>query len=135
LCVEKEEQVKKLLLTVATVLIMSGGVFADHFNAVKKAGDLTVRIQAEQGHFQVGENRVGIVILDQSGGPIGDADVAVYYFMPSMPAMNYKVQALYDGTKYAAVLKPVMPGAWDADITIIRNGEDAHEATISFNVQ
>jgi hypothetical protein len=55
--------------------------------------------------------------------------------MPSMPAMNYEVQATPDGSRYAAVIKPVMPGAWDADIKVKRSGGDVQKATISFDAK
>lgn len=84
---------------------------------------------------KVGENNMTIELHDESGKAISDAEVSVYYFMPSMPAMNYEVKALPDGAKYAAVIKVVMPGAWDADIKVKRSGEEMQKATISFDAK
>jgi len=116
-------------------LLVAGVAYANHFNVVKKAGDVTVKVVIDGDPIKVGDNKLAIELLDSNGKSITDADVTVYYFMPSMPAMNYETQATSDGVKYAAVINPVMPGEWDADIKVKRNGGDVQKATISFGVK
>ena len=127
---------KRVLISVVVVmLLMTGVAYTSQFNVVKQAGDMKVTVVVESDPLIVGDNNLRIELLDSKGNAVTDADVSVYYFMPSMPAMNYEVQASPDGTNYAAVIKPLMPGAWDADIKIKRNGGDVQKATISFNAK
>jgi nitrogen fixation protein FixH len=128
--------VKRILIgSIVAFLLVIGVAYAHNFNAVTKAGEVTVKVVVDNEFLKVGQNNVTIELVDVKGKTIIDADVAVYYFMPSMPAMNYEVQASSDGTKYIAVIKPVMPGAWDADIKVKRNGGDVQKATISFDAK
>lgn len=131
----KEDKVKKVLNVVVALLLLAGVAYAGDFNAVKKAGDITVKVTIDSDPLKVGNNNTAIEVLDNKGMVITDADVSVYYFMPSMPAMNYEVKASSDGDTYAAVIKPVMPGAWDADIKVMRKGKDLQKVTISFNAK
>ena len=127
---------KRILIgSIITLLLVVGVAYAQNFKAVTSAGNVTVTVVIESDTFKVDNNNVTIELADVEGKAIIDADVAVYYFMPSMPAMNYEVQASSDGTKYVAVIKPVMPGAWDADIKVKRNGGDVQKATISFDAK
>ena len=126
---------KRVFVAVIALLLVAGVAYANHFNVVKKAGDVTVKVVIDGDPIKVGDNKLAIELLDSNGKSITDADVTVYYFMPSMPAMNYETQATSDGVKYAAVINPVMPGEWDADIKVKRNGGDVQKATISFGVK
>ena len=127
---------KRVLISVVVVmLLMTGVAYTSQFNVVKQAGDVKVTVVVESDPLKVGDNNLRIELLDSKGNAVTDADVSVYYFMPSMPAMNYEVQASPDGTNYAAVIKPLMPGAWDADIKIKRNGGDVQKTTINFNAK
>ena len=127
---------KRVLISVVVVmLLMTGVAYTSQFNVVKQAGDLKVKVVVESDPLKVGDNNLRIELLDSKGNAVTDADVSVYYFMPSMPAMNYEVQASPDGTNYAAVIKPLMPGAWDADIKIKRNGGAIQKTTINFNAK
>lgn len=126
----------KLMLTaVVTLMLFAGAVCAGQFNAVEKAGDVTVKVTLENSPLTVADNTASIEILDASGRAITDADVSVYFFMPSMPAMNYEVQAAHSGTGYRAVIKPTMPGEWKADIRVKQSGGEASTATVSFEAK
>lgn len=81
---------------------MTGVAYTSQFNVVKQAGDVTVRVVVENDPLKIGSNNVIIELFDGKGKAVTDADVVVYYFMSSMPAMNYEVQASPDGTKYVA---------------------------------
>jgi len=125
----------KILSTLIALILVAGAAYAEQFNAVKKAGDMTVKIVFENTPLKVANNTGSIELLDEKGSAITDAEVAVYFFMPSMPAMNYEVKASLSGDRYSAVVKPTMPGAWEADIKVKLARGDLHKATISFDAK
>ncbi len=126
---------KSIIIALSAVLVLAVAAYANHFDAVKKIGDVTVKTTIENNPLIVGDNNVTIVLQDKNGESRTDAAVDIYYFMPSMPAMNYEVRTRLKGKTYAAVIKPTMPGTWDADIRVSMNGEDAQKVTISFEAK
>jgi len=126
---------KRILGIAAAVVLFAGVVYAQQFNAVEKAGDMTVKVAIENSPLKVGDNNASIEVLDSSENAVTDADVTVSLFMPSMPAMQYEVPASRSGSGYAAVIKPTMPGAWQADIKVTPAGGSAHKATVTFDAQ
>ena len=122
-------------LVLSAVLMMAGSVYANEFSSVNETGDVTVMATAESDPFKVGDNTVTLEISGKNGEQVTDAEVGIYYFMPSMPAMNYVSRAELKGTKYAAVIKPTMPGAWKADINVINRAGEAQKVTISFDAK
>jgi hypothetical protein len=132
---QKEASMRKLLIIVASLLVMAGVAGAEDFVAEKKAGDLMVKVSIGNNPLSVGPNDTVIEIHDGAGHAVTDAEVNVYWFMPSMPAMNYEVKADLQDNKYVAVIKPTMPGEWDADIKVKRKTGDQQKATISFEAK
>ena len=126
---------KKIIIVLSAVLMLAGVGHAGNFDSIKQAGDITIKATIDSNPLKVGDNALTIELIDKSGKVITDAEVDVYYFMPSMPAMNYEVRAAVKGKKYAAVIKPTMPGAWDADIRFRVPGGDMQKVTISFEAQ
>lgn len=126
---------KRLLSALIAVLVASGAVYAQQFSSVEKAGDITVAVTIENSPLKVGNNDASIKLLNEKGEAITGAEVAVYFFMPSMPAMNYEVPAPHSGDGYAAVIKPTMPGAWSAEIRVTLPGGEKRAATVSFEAQ
>jgi len=126
---------KKILSALIALMLVAGAVYAEQFTALKKTGDMTVKVVIENDPLKVGNNTAAIELLDEKGGAITDAEVSVYFFMPSMPAMNYEVPASNSSDGYAAVIKPTMPGAWEAEINVKLAGGDTHTATISFDAK
>ena len=126
---------RKLLIIVASLLLMAGVAGAGDFAAEKKAGDLMVKVSIGNNPLSVGPNDTVIEIHDGTGHAITDAEVNVYWFMPSMPAMHYEVKADLQDNKYAAVIKPTMPGEWNADIKVKLNSGEQEKATISFEAK
>ena len=126
---------KWITIVLSAVLMMSGSVYATEFSSVHEAGDVTVRATADSDPLKVGDNTVTLEISGKNGELVTDAEVGIYYFMPSMPAMNYVSRAELKGTKYAAVIKPTMPGAWKADIKVINGAGEAQKITISFDAK
>ena len=126
---------KKFLISVITLLLVAGAVYAQQYTAVKQAGDMTVKVVIENDPLKVADNNASIELLDEKGSAISDAEVSVYFFMPSMPAMNYEVKAGHNGSGYSAIIKPAMPGAWEADINVKLAGGEKHKTTISFDAK
>lgn len=127
---------KKFLIVLTGLFLIAGSVYADSLHSVKETGDLTVKMVSETNPLKVGDNHITIELADLKGKAIKGAEVSVYYFMPSMPAMNYEAGAELDGTKYVAVIRPTMPGAWDADIKVIKAaGEEMQKVRVSFKAR
>jgi hypothetical protein len=64
-----------------------------------------------------------------------DVDPEVYYFMQSMPAMNYTVRATRQGDAYTAVIKPTMPGEWTMRVKIKGPDSKVHSGTFEFKAE
>lgn len=126
---------KRVLIVITGVLILIGNTYAHSFNGVFHAKDLKVRTSTSQSPLVVGENDVAIELLNADGSAIKDAEVSVYFFMPSMPAMNYEVSTTVKGDRYAAVIKPTMPGKWAADIKVKKSGGAESKVQVDFEVK
>jgi hypothetical protein len=125
---------KKTVVVLMALLVFSSVVYAESLTFETKAGDIAVTVSIDNNPPIVGKNNMNIELRDDQGKAVTDAEIGVYYFMPSMPAMNYKSSAgLKDGV-YTAVIKPTMPGKWDVAITVKGKGED-RKAVISFNAK
>ena len=126
---------KRVLVVLTGLLLLAGTAYADSCNFEKKAGDLTVTVEIDSKPLKVGDNNISIELLDPEGNAITNAEVTVYFFMPSMPAMNYEVKALPKEKRYTAVIKPTMPGEWTADINTRIGEKEAEKVSISFDAK
>ena len=125
---------KKLVLAVLVVLIMTGLAIARDFEVTKKAGDYTVTIKIDRNPPVTGENNFLVAIKDKSGASVTDAKVLIEYSMPAMPGMpaiRYKAYAKLKGNEYQAKLNYSMSGAWDTTIQISRGDK---KAQAKFNI-
>jgi nitrogen fixation protein FixH len=125
----------KVLMILTVIMLIAGAAYADHFNVVKKAGDVIASLTMENHSLTVNNNDISIELLDLEGKAITNAEMAVYYFMPSMPAMNYEVKALPKGEHYTAMIKPTMPGVWIADISAKIGEKEQHIISFSFDAE
>ena len=126
----------KIILSVfvgVMVLIWSG--YAYSFNSVYDVDPIRVSTSSESSMLAVGENEVTIELSDAAGKSITDAEVDIYYYMPSMPAMNYEARSTLASGKYDAVIKPVMPGKWRADINVKKAGNIIRKVSVDFDVK
>ncbi len=117
---------KRLMVLILGVILMSGLVYARDNVMTKKAGDYNVEVRLDKNPPVVGNNKMEIELTDASGRPVTDAKVIVNYSMPPMPGMpaaNYKAIALLTGTKYAATLNLSMSGPWNIAVKIIKGGK------------
>lgn len=126
---------RKLLVVLTGIMILMGSTYAHSFNGVFQSKELKVKTSASSSPLIVGENAVAIELLDANGSFIIDAEVSVYFFMPSMPAMNYEVKTTLKGEKYAAMIKPTMPGKWAADIKVKKSGGAESKVQVDFEVR
>jgi hypothetical protein len=126
---------KKIVAVLMILLVHSSVAYAGSLTLESKAEDIAVNVSIENNPPIVGKNNMNIELRDGQGKTVTDAEIGIYYFMPSMPAMNYKASAELKDDKYTAVIKPTMPGKWDADITIKNPEGESRKASISFDVK
>ena len=84
---------KRIVLFTMVLLLTAGIVYAKDHELKKKTDGYDVVLKFRKSTFSVGENPVSIEIMGTSGHQVSDAKVELYYFMPSMPAMNYTAGA------------------------------------------
>jgi hypothetical protein len=125
----------RVIMILTVLLLLAGVSYADNLIVEKKAGDVTVKVVMGGSPLKVSDNNLSIELIDLEGNAITSAEVAVYYFMPSMPAMNYEVKAVPKGKLYEAVVKPTMPGEWSADINVMVGEEEARKVSINFKAK
>lgn len=126
---------KRVLLILASLVLLAGSAYANHPVIEGKIGDLLTKVVTSDHTFTVGDNTISITLSDLEGNQVAGEDMKVNYFMPSMPAMNYQASALPKDTKYETVIKPTMPGAWIADVSAIIKGKEQHVISFSFDVE
>ena len=125
---------KKAVIVFVALMFLSSVVYAGSLAFEKQAGDFTVNVSIDNNPPKVGKNTMDIELWDDNGEEITDAQIVIYYFMPSMRAMNYTTSAEFKDEVYTAVIKPTMPGRWDVDITIKGKGA-VRKAIISFEAK
>jgi hypothetical protein len=125
---------KKMIVIMLMLLVVSGVAFAKNYEANKKVGEFDVTMTIDKNPPVVGDNAVAVAIKDSAGKVVADAKVVVDYSMPAMPgmpAMNYKTDAPLKGDAYKATVNLSMAGAWNFDIKITRGSQTS---TAKFNV-
>ena len=125
---------KRLVVIMLTLLLVTGVAFAKNYEANKKAGDYDVTMIIDKNPPVVGDNAVTVTVKDQAGKVVNDAKVVIDYSMPAMPgmpAMNYKTDAPLKGDDYRATMNLSMAGAWNVAVKITRGNQTT---TAKFNV-
>lgn len=122
---------KTVMLIITSVLLLSGLVYAEGLSMEKTAGDITAKITLDSNPPVVGKNTLHIELLDEKGQHVTDAAVEIYYFMPSMPAMNYTSKTDLVENSYVASIEPVMAGQWQVNVKFV--GSDGKPGEASFN--
>ncbi len=125
---------KKLILLMMIMLLMTGVAYAKNYEINKKAGEYDVEIAIDKNPPVVGDNNISIEIKDASGKYVTDAKVNVAYSMPPMPGMppmNYKTNAELKGNEYRAKMNLSMSGPWNIAVKIVRDGKTT---TAKFNI-
>ncbi|MBL7049038.1 MAG: FixH family protein [Nitrospira sp.] len=123
---------KQIIKVMVVVLLLTGLAFANILTEDIKSGDMTVRVIRDAHSYQVGANEVLVELVDKDGHKVSGADVYVYYFMPSMPAMNYTVKAEHRGGAYAFNIKLTMSGEWVSEIRFKKADGEEGKAVSKF---
>jgi len=126
---------KKIVLFTMVLLLTAGIVYAKDHELKKKTGGYDVLLKFQKSTFSVGDNPVSIEIMGTSGHQVSDAKVELYYFMPSMPAMNYTAGARLEKNRYNATVSPTMGGDWKLDLKFTRPGGKTRKVTFSFKAK
>jgi len=122
----KENEMKKMLITLMMTVLMGGFAIAKDYEVKKKAGDFDVEVRIDKNPPVVGDNTISIAIKDAAGKQVTDANVVVDYSMPAMPGMppmNYKTDAELKGDKYKGTMNLSMSGPWNIAVKIKKTGK------------
>jgi hypothetical protein len=117
---------KKPAILLLALLMVATIVYAKDYEVAKKAGDYNVVVKIDKNPPIAGQNNMEVAVMDASGKNVTDAKVMVNYSMPAMtgmPAMNYKTEAQLKGNVYKTTVNYSMPGSWNNEIRITRNGK------------
>ncbi len=112
---------KKILLTVICLILLSGVLHAAQYELVEDVEGLKVKVIMDNETLSAGENDMRIFLADSAGNPVGGAKIKVDYSMPpmgSMPPMIYKTRARHKGDVYSATLNLNMSGKWNVALII-----------------
>jgi len=127
---------KKIVLFGVLMLLMAGVVYAKDYSVTKKAGPLEVTLKMDNDPVKAGsDNKTTIEVRDAAGSDLEVASVELYYFMPSMPAMNYGAKAKREGNAYSADIKPTMPGEWKVDVKVHDGKGGLQKAVFEFSAE
>ena len=122
----KENEMKKMLITLMMTVLLGGFAIAKDYEVKKKAGDFDVEVRIDKNPPVVGDNTISIAIKDAAGKQVTDANVVVDYSMPAMPGMppmNYKTDAELKGDKYKGTMNLSMSGPWNIAVKIKKTGK------------
>lgn len=117
---------KTLLVSIVTLLLAAGVVYAKDYEVQKKAGEYTVTVRIDKNPPVAGDNNVTIDVTDAAGKPVTDAKVVLDYSMPPMPGMpphNAHKTAELKGSKYMAPMELVMRGSWNISVKVTRGSK------------
>ena len=90
---------------------------------------------------KMGDNAFEVVVTDQAGQPVTDAEVSVEFHMAAMPSMNMpemrnRVDLVHaEGGRYRGTGNVVMGGEWDVTVTARRGGEEIGRRTLEVTAQ
>ena len=125
---------KEIAVVTMLILIGAGVACAERFESSKGAGIYQVTLKMADYPLAVGDNKATIAVHD-AGGPVAGAEVRLYYFMPSMPSMNYETMASFRENEYEAAIKPTMPGDWTVEVRVHSADGITHKALFDFKAK
>lgn len=130
-------EMRKFLMVVIGMLLISGAAYAKEYEVKKKAGDYDVEVTIDKNPPVVGDNHMTIEVKDAKGNYVTGLKVVVDYSMPGMPGMppmNYKTDAAADGNEYKATMNLSMGGSWNI-VVKITHGEKTSKLKFSIDAQ
>jgi hypothetical protein len=117
---------KKTMLVVLMIMLITSAAYAKGFVASKQAGPFSLNISLDKNPPTTGENSIIILVGDSAGKPVTDAKINIQYGMPAMPgmpAMDYKTAIAGKDGKYSGKLNFSMPGSWFIEVKVEAAGK------------
>lgn len=130
-------EMKRFLMVVIGMLLISGAAYAKDYEVRKTAGDYDVVVSIDKNPPVVGDNHMTIEVKDAKGNYVTGLKVVVDYSMPGMagmPPMDYKTDATADGNEYKATMNLSMGGSWNV-VVKITHGEKTSKVKFSVDAQ
>ena len=103
--------------------------------------DLKISFTSTPTPPKTGENTFEVMVMDQSGQPVTDANVSVEFYMAAMPSMNMaemrnRVDLAHEsGGRYQGTGNVMMAGGWDVTVRVNRDGQEVDSETLSVTAQ
>lgn len=126
---------RTLTITLILFALASGFAQAGDFLATRKAGDYEVSLALAGDSLVVGQNTATVAIKGPAGQHLSGLPVEIYYFMPSMPAMNTTVKAAPEGSSYTGSIEPSMGGAWEVEVRFQAPDGKKYHAAFTFEIK
>lgn len=108
-------------------------------SAAAEVASGTIAITTKPSPPHKGSNAVLITVHDSSGRPVTDANVAVVFFMPAMPAMGMSAMRVEAPAKpagngvYAATISLGSGGTWNVSVVATRAGQQIANKQLSMS--
>ena len=112
--------------------------------AIAPAGesqDLQITFNSTPTPPRTGENTFEVLVRDQDGQPVTDANVSVEFYMAAMPSMNMaemrdRVDLAHESEgRYRGTGNVMMAGGWDVTVTVSRGGQTIDSEKVSVTAQ
>lgn len=103
--------------------------------------DLTVTFNSTPTPPKTGDNTFEVMVMDQNGQPVTDADVSVEFYMAAMPEMKMpemrnRVDLKHEADgRYRGAGNVMMAGGWDVTVRVSRNGQEVDAEKLSMTAQ
>jgi nitrogen fixation protein FixH len=103
--------------------------------------DLNITFTSNPAPPKTGENTLEVMVMDENGQPVTDANVSVEFYMAAMPSMNMpemrnRVDLAHEsGGRYRGTGNVMMAGGWDVTVTVSRGGQTVDSEKLSITAQ
>ena len=130
---------KSILAVLAGVLALSllAGCSREYVHQKTEDG-MNITLKALRYPLSTGDNALSASIADSSGKPVGDAAVAVRYYLaplPGMASLDYSATTQAKDGGYAFTANIPMGGEWKVDVTATQPGKPAVTATFTVDAE
>lgn len=126
---------KTLMASLIFVAVALGTAQAGDITSTQRAGAFEVSLGLGGDALVLGPNTATVALRDADGKHLSGLPVELYYFMPSMPAMNTTVKATPEGNLYTGSIEPSMGGVWEVEVRFRDPDGENRKATFSFDVK
>lgn len=126
---------KTLITTLMLLALTFGLAQAGNLSETRTVGNYEVSLGLGSEALVVGSNTATVSIRDSAGKNLTGLPVEIYYFMPSMPAMNTTAKAEQKDDSYTGTIEPSMGGVWEVEVRFQAPGGEKHKATFTFDIK